>query len=91
MGRWDSKKGLLRSTKRLRTVDVELLIFWGQRAMDDARRMSPANTKSDRGRVRMGLGKGLGVLLPGVTASFLTNDAFGHDDGNCAIVDCNFG
>jgi len=59
--------------------------------MDDARRASPADTKSDRGRVGMGLGKGLGVLLPGVMASFLSNDAFGHDDRNCAIVDCNFG
>ena len=34
----------------------------------------------------MGLGKGLGVLLPWVKASFLAKDAFGHDDGNCAIV-----
>ncbi len=60
--------------------------------MDDARRTSPADTKLDRGRrVGMGLGKGLGVLLPGVMASFLSNDAFGHDDGNHAIVDCNFG
>ena len=54
--------------------------------MDDARRASPADTKSDKGRVGMGLGKGLGVLLPGVMASFLSNDAFGHDDGNRAIV-----
>ena len=91
MGQWDSKKGLLRSTKRLRMVDAKLSIFRGQRVMDDARRASPADTKSDRGRVGMGLGKGLGVLLPGVTASFLSNDAFGHDDGNRAIVDCNFG
>ena len=45
--------------------------------MHDVRRASPADTKSDRGRVRMGLGKGLGVLLPGVTASFLSKDAFG--------------
>ncbi len=59
--------------------------------MDDARRASPANTKLDRGRVGMGLGKGLGVLLLGVKASFLSNDMFSHDDGNCAIVDCNFG
>jgi hypothetical protein len=59
--------------------------------MDDARCASPANTKSDRGRVGMGLGKGLGVLLPEVTASFLSNDAFGHNDGNHAIADCNFG
>ncbi len=59
--------------------------------MDDARRASPANTKLDRGHVGMGLGKGLGVLLLGVMASFLSNGAFGRDDGNCAIVDCNFG
>ena len=35
----------------------------------------------------MGLGKGLGVLLPGVTVSFLSKDVFGHNDGNCAIVE----
>ena len=54
--------------------------------MDDAHCASPTDTKSDRGCVTMGLRKGLGVLLPGVTASFLSNDAFGHDDGNRAIV-----
>ncbi len=43
--------------------------------------------KSDRGRVGMGLGKGLGVLLLGVTDSFLSKDAFGQDDGNRAIVE----
>ncbi len=59
--------------------------------MDNARRASPADTKSDRGRVGMGLGKGLGVLLLGVTASFLSNDTFGYNDGHRAIVDCNFG
>jgi methyl coenzyme M reductase subunit C len=59
--------------------------------MDDVRRASAADTKLDQGRVGMGLGKGSGVLLRGVTASFLSNDAFGHDDGNHAIVDCNFG
>ena len=90
VGQWDSKKGLLRLTKRLRTVDAKLLIFRGQSAMDDARRASPADTKLDRGRVRMGLGEELGVLLPGVTASFLSNDAFGHNDGNRAIFDCKF-
>ena len=41
----------------------------------------------DRGPVGMGLGKGLGVLLPGVTVSFLSKDVFGHNDGNCAIVE----
>jgi hypothetical protein len=35
----------------------------------------------------MGLGKGSGVLLRGVTVPFLSNDEFGHDDGNRAIVD----
>jgi hypothetical protein len=91
VGRWDSKKRLLRLTEQLRMVNAKLSIFWGQRAMDDARSASPADTKLDRGRVGMGLGKGLGVLLPGVMASFLSNDAFGHDDGNRAIVDCDFG
>ncbi len=91
MGRWDSKKGLLGLTEQLHTVDAKLSIFRGQRAMDDVRRASPANTKLDRGHVKMGLGKGLGVLFLGVTASFLSNDAFGHNDGNRAIVDCNFG
>jgi hypothetical protein len=51
---------------------------------------SPADTKSDRGRVGMGLGKGLGVLLLGVTASFLSKDVVGHDDRNCAIFNGNF-
>ncbi len=59
--------------------------------MDDVRRASAADTKLDRGRVGMGLGKGPGVLLQGVTASFLSNDEFGHDDGNRAIVDKFFG
>ncbi len=59
--------------------------------MDDVRRASTADTKLDQGRVGMGLGKGLGVLLWGVTASFLSNDEFGHDDGNLAIVDKFFG
>ncbi len=68
------------------TVDAKSLIFLGPRAIDDVRHRSPANTKSGRGHVGMGLGKGLGVLLPGVKASFIAKDAFGHDDGNCAIV-----
>ena len=51
---------------------------------------SPADTKPDRGRVGMGLRKGSGVLLPGVTASFLSKDAFGHNDRNRAIVDGYF-
>jgi hypothetical protein len=38
----------------------------------------------------MGLGKGSGVLLPGVMASFLSKDAFGHNDGNRAILDGYF-
>ncbi len=59
--------------------------------MDDVRRVSAADTKLDQGRVRMGLGKGSEVLLRGVTASFLSNDEFGHDDGNRAIVDKYFG
>jgi len=58
--------------------------------MEIVRRASPADTKSDRGCVQMGLGKGSGVLLPGVTASFLSKDAFGHDDGNRAIIDGYF-
>jgi hypothetical protein len=59
--------------------------------MDDVCRASPPDTKSDRGRVGGSLGKGSGVLLPGVTASFLVKDAFGHNDGNRAIIDGNFG
>ncbi len=55
------------------------------------RRASTADTKLDQGRVGMGLGKGSGVLLRGVTASFLSNDKFGHDDRNRAIVDEFFG
>ncbi len=54
--------------------------------MDDVRRVSPDSTKKDTRRVGRGLGKGLGVLLPEVTAFFLAKDAFGHDDGNPAIV-----
>ncbi len=63
----------------------------GLRVMDDVRHRSPADTKLDRGRVGGSLGKGLGVLLPGVTAFFLAKDVFGQDDGNRAIVDGNFG
>ena len=59
--------------------------------MDDVCRVSPADTKLDRGHVRGSLGKGSGVLLPVVMASFLFNDAFGHNDGNHAIVNSNFG
>jgi hypothetical protein len=58
--------------------------------MDDVRRASPADTKLDRGRVGMGLGKGSQVLLPGVMASFLSKDAFGHYNGNRAIIDGYF-
>ncbi len=72
-------------------VDAKSLIFLAQHAMDDVRRASAADTKLDQGHVGMGLGKGSGVLLRGVTASFLSNDKFGHDDGNCAIVDEFFG
>jgi hypothetical protein len=59
--------------------------------MDNVHRASAADTKLDRGRVEMGLGKGSGVLLRGVMASYLSNDKFGHDDGNCAIADKFFG
>ena len=59
--------------------------------MDDVRGMSPADTKSNRGHVRMGLGKELGVLMLGVTVSFLSKDAFGHNDRNCAKVKGCFG
>ena len=68
-------------------VDAKSLIFLAQRAMDDARCASAADTKLDRGCVGMGLGKGSGVLLQGVMASFLSNNKFGHDDRNCAIFD----
>ena len=61
------------------------------RVMDDVRHTSPADTKSERGRVGGCLGKGLGVLLPGVMAFFLAKDVFGHDDGNRAIVNEFFG
>ena len=71
-------------------VDGKLLIFLGLRTMDHVRRASPADTKLDRGRVGMGLGKGSGVLLLGATASFLSKDAFGHNDGNRAILDGYF-
>ena len=54
--------------------------------MDDVHRASPDNTKKGTRRVGRGLGKGSGVLLPGVTAFFLAKDAFGDNDGNCAIV-----
>ena len=48
------------------------LTFLGPRMMNNVRCVSPADMKSDRGRVGMGLGKGSGVLLPGVMASFLS-------------------
>jgi hypothetical protein len=63
--------GLLRLTERLCTVDAKLLIFFAQRELDGARCVGAADTKLDRGRVGIGLGKGSGVLLQGVTASFL--------------------
>ena len=59
--------------------------------MDDVCRASLEDTKKDTRRVGRGLGKGSGVLLPGATASFLSKDAFGHDDGNCAIITGYFG
>ncbi len=71
-------------------VDAKSLTFLGPRAMEIVCRVSPADTKLDRERVGMGLGKGLGVLLLGATASFLSKDAFGHNDGNCAINDGYF-
>ena len=82
---------MLRLTERLCTVDAKLLIFFAQRAFDGARCVGAADTKLDRGRVGMGLGKGLGVLMQGMMTSFLSNDEFGHDDGNRAIFDVFFG
>ena len=46
----------------------------------------PCGHKKDTGRVGKGLGEGSGVLLPRVTVFFLVKDAFGHNDGNCAII-----
>ena len=43
--------------------------------MDDVHRASLDDTKKDTRRVRRGLGKGSGVLLRGVMASFLSKDA----------------
>ena len=54
--------------------------------MYDVRRASPDDTKKDTKRVGRGLGKGSGVLLPGVTAFFLAKDTIGYDDGNRAVV-----
>ncbi len=54
--------------------------------MDDVRRASLEDTKKVTRRVGRGLGKGSGVLLPGVTAFFLAKDAYGHNDRNRAIV-----
>ena len=55
--------------------------------------VSPRRCAVRRQQVVLGwvLGKGLRVLLGGVTASFLSNDEFGHDDGNRAIFDKFFG
>jgi len=58
--------------------------------MDDVCGASPENTKKDTRHVGRGLGKGSGVLLLGVSAFFLAKDAFGHNDGNRAIVSCYF-
>ncbi len=55
--------------------------------MDGAHCASAADTKFDRGCVNMGLGRGLRVLLQRMTASFLSNNELGHNDGNCAIFD----
>jgi hypothetical protein len=59
--------------------------------MDDVHCTSPDDMKSDRGCVGGSLGKGTGVLFAGVMASSLVKDVFGHDDGNHAIIDVNFG
>ena len=72
-------------------VNAKLLIFLAQHAMDDARCAGAADTKLDRGCVGKGLGKGLEVLLRGVTVSFLSNNKCGHDDRNRAIFDVFFG
>ena len=83
---WGSKKGLLQSTKQLRMANAKLTIFLGPRAMDDVHQASLDDTKKDTRRFGRGLGKGSGVLLLGVTASFLSMDTFGRNDGNRAIV-----
>jgi hypothetical protein len=73
------------------TLDAKSLIFFAQRVMDDACCASAADAKLDKGCFGMGLGKGLGILLRGVTVSFLSNNKLGHDDGNRAIFDEFFG
>jgi len=77
---WGSKKGLLWS------INAKSSIFLGPRAMDDVRRASLDDTKKDTRHVGRGLGKGSGVLSPGVTAFFLAKEELGHGDGNRAIV-----
>jgi hypothetical protein len=76
-------------------VPVDQTIAYGWRKIVDifaeeqdgsAEPCKPTGTKEDTGHVGRGLGKGPGVLLLGVTASFLIKDTFGHDDGNHIIV-----
>jgi len=53
--------------------------------MDDVCRTSPEKTKKDTS-VSGGSWEGVGSLVAGGEAFFLAKDAFGHDDGNRAIV-----
>ncbi len=86
-----SQKGLFGLTKQLRTVNAKLLIFLQRTGMVWQSCATPTDTKEDTGCVGRGLGKGPGVLLLGVMASFLVKDTFGHNDGNRIIVGDAFG
>jgi hypothetical protein len=91
MGQQEVAAGVDKTIAYSQQKIAKSLIFLGLRVMDDVHGPSPADTKLDRGRVRMGLGKGLGVLLSRVTVSFLSKDAFGHNDGNRAVIEGYFG
>ena len=91
MGQQEGASGVDQTIAYSQCKIAKLSIFLGLRVMDNVRGVSSADTKLDRGHVGMGLGKGLGVLLLGVTVSFLPKDAFGHNDGNRAIVEGYFG
>ena len=77
MGQQEGSAGVDLTIAYSRRKIAKLLIFLGLRVMDDVRGASPADTKLDRWCVGMGLGKRLGVLLAGVTVSFLYKDTFG--------------
>jgi hypothetical protein len=62
----------------------QFFVFVVMRTLRSAPRVKPLRVE-DRPRDLRVLGRGMGVLLPRVTASFLVKDTFGHNDGNLIV------